>query len=1022
MAYNVANFPTSYKDASYDELDAQAEKATGLPPGLLSRIRLVGEKSNADQVSSAGAKSPYQIIESTRNAILEKYKIDPYLNPKNAALGAAYLLKEGLQRNGGNVREAVGEYIGGTDRKNWGKQTRAYIERVAPIRDPESTGSFGELELSPVRSPQDIIAAQQKPTINYAAIIDAYKTGKMSPEEATEFEADVNAGRFVLPGGLPKADKPKEAVPEKAEGTIQLNQKVFDAYNRGIEWERAGNPDDKAPADVMRAADRQMLEQDIVSGEATPEPSLKRRMKDVFTGELRQTEESVGLPNFLKMPDFAKPGANLKDEEKEFSLGNVWSRLKSALPEAATAFTSITGTPDEIEQAAKSKGLETRRDSKGNVILKSKIDGKEYVIPPGFTMDSFAKALTLGGLYSVGGAGRTLLKETVGTAATEAGIQGVQAAGGGDFSGTDVALAAAAPTVVRAVTAPFRAGARTATAAALPDDALRAAATPAPAATAKPTLDEVTTLAGKAATRPGPLATGARQELAQMVEPDAAALAAAERLGMPVSPVTLSQNELIQQVRGAAASKVGSPAAVQAAEEFERLSQQTYKGLSDLGASPDIGAVSEKIRTNLIGQKEKLEKLADAKYTAVNEAMQGTKMTPGETTKLVEDWLQNRSMQTLSPGQKKLIAIVREGAKQGGVRYADLDSIRKQIGQQMRGKDSAFSSTESGELRQMYGALARDQESAIEAIGKEQLLNTYKEGAALVANRKELEDGIKAAYGRHIDGDIVPALRNAVATASRGSAENLSGLLKTIRGTTPGETAELRKEALSTAMLAYMRPQNQEMVEQGAKFSFQQYNKMYRGMMENSPVRALVMQTMGKQAARSMDDLYTVSKRIEQAYSKVLHTGKANQEIIKNLNGAEGMLNQMIQLAKTSAARGAGTELATSMMMGPSGGGFLAGAIHAAVSGKNDVLKAVGELLTSPEFQILVEQQIANGAPTKQAVSRMANSSRFKNVIAKSGAFTDEVKARILKDATERERIILSALQSSRNTIQTENE
>lgn len=1019
MAYNVANFPTSYKDASYDEVDSLAEQATGIPPGLLSRIRLVGEKSNANQVSSAGAKSPYQIIDSTRNAILEKYKIDPYLNPKNAALGAAYLLKEGLQRNGGNVREAVGEYIGGTNRKNWGEQTRAYIERVAPIRDPESTGSSGLPELANVRTPQEIVAAQQKPGINYGAIVDAYKTGKMSPEEAAEFEGDVKAGRFVLPGGLTVAPETKAAPAPESTGPVQLNQKIFDAYNRGIEWDKSGKPDDKAPADVMRSADRQMLEQDIVSGQAMPEPSLKRRIRDTFTGELRHTEESLGLPNFMKLPEFQKVESGMPDA----NWSNFWDRLKMAPKKVGATFTALTGTPEEIAKSAQETyGLKTRQDSKGNWIITSKEDGKDYVIPPGWTVDTSLKALMLGSLYAGSSAGGKLLKETIGTAATETGIQAAQAMGGGEFGEGEIGLAAAAPAIFRTAAIPFRGAQRTATAAVLPDEALKTAATPAPAAAVKPTLDQVTTLAGQAATRPGPLASGARQELAQMVEPDPVAMAAAERLGMPVSPITLSQNELIQQVRGAAASKVGSPAAVQATEEFEKLSQQTYRVLSDMNASPDIGAVSEKIRTGLIAQKDKLEKLADAKYTAVNEAMQGTKTLPMETTKLVDDWMGNRSMQTLSPGQKKLIAIVKEGAKQGGVRYADLDSVRKQIGQQMRGKDSAFSSTEAGELRQMYGVLARDQESAIESIGKEQLLNTYKEGAALVANRKELEDGIKAAYGRHIDGDIVPALRNAVSTASRGSAENLSGLLKTIRGTTPGETAELRKEALSTAMLAYMRPQSQEMAEQGAKFSFQRYNQMYRGMMENSPVRALVMQTMGKQAARSMDDLYTVSKPIEQSYSKVLHTGKANQEIIKNLNGAEGVVGQLVQLAKTSAARGAGMEMASSMAIGPTGGGFLAGAIHAAVSGKNDVLKAVGELITSPEFQILIEQQIAKGAPTDSAVKKVANSSKFKNLIAKSEAFTDEAKARILKDSSERERIILAALQSSRNAAQTETE
>ena len=58
-------------------------------------------------------------------------------------MGAGYLLKESLQRNNGDVASAVGEYIGGTDRANWGKTTRAYINRVMVALNQNSGGSGG---------------------------------------------------------------------------------------------------------------------------------------------------------------------------------------------------------------------------------------------------------------------------------------------------------------------------------------------------------------------------------------------------------------------------------------------------------------------------------------------------------------------------------------------------------------------------------------------------------------------------------------------------------------------------------------------------------------------------------------------------------------------------------------------------------------------------------------------------------------------------------------------------------------
>jgi hypothetical protein len=120
----------SYKDPFYDKLDAQVTSQLGLPSGLLANIRTKGEKSNASQVSSAGAQSVYQIIPATREAVLKKYGVDAYKSPEDAALAAGYLLKESIGRNKGDVASAVREYHGGTNPANWGKVNQAYVGRV----------------------------------------------------------------------------------------------------------------------------------------------------------------------------------------------------------------------------------------------------------------------------------------------------------------------------------------------------------------------------------------------------------------------------------------------------------------------------------------------------------------------------------------------------------------------------------------------------------------------------------------------------------------------------------------------------------------------------------------------------------------------------------------------------------------------------------------------------------------------------------------------------------------------------
>jgi hypothetical protein len=126
----AAGFPESYQDPLYAQLDAANEQKLSLPVGLLQSIRTAGEKTNASQVSSAGATTPYQFTPITRKAILDKFGIDVTLSPENASEGAGLLLRDSLQRGKGDIELAVREYHGGTNPKNWGKVNDAYAARV----------------------------------------------------------------------------------------------------------------------------------------------------------------------------------------------------------------------------------------------------------------------------------------------------------------------------------------------------------------------------------------------------------------------------------------------------------------------------------------------------------------------------------------------------------------------------------------------------------------------------------------------------------------------------------------------------------------------------------------------------------------------------------------------------------------------------------------------------------------------------------------------------------------------------
>lgn len=258
--------PNSYRDPFWTDLAASTEQKLGLPGGLLVSVLTKGERSNANQVSEAGAKTPFQIIPATRVAAVKKYGIDPYLSAQNAAEVAGLLLKDSLKRNGDDPALAVAEYHGGTNRDNWGPRTKAYVSRVLDgaqsfaVPDPAPVAAT-DLPLTTAPSgPSTFDRLMEKmgkpPESAMSGVFNAYKSGQMSPADAQQFEADVRAGHVMLPRG--ESLKPVGST-QSMQGANVLPAGVLAAYSDGR----------------MPAADKAQLEADVRSGAVSLPPGTE---------------------------------------------------------------------------------------------------------------------------------------------------------------------------------------------------------------------------------------------------------------------------------------------------------------------------------------------------------------------------------------------------------------------------------------------------------------------------------------------------------------------------------------------------------------------------------------------------------------------------------------------------------------------------------------------------------------------------------------------------------------------------
>lgn len=1045
----MADTPNSYKDPFWQGLASGTETKLGLPKGILTALVTRGERSNNDQVSEAGAKTPFQIIPATRDAAIKKWGVDPYLSPENAAEVAGLLFKDSLDRNKGSVPLAVAEYHGGTNRANWGPKTNAYVQRVTgglpPVPNVAMPASVGTGE-----STFDKVAKAQAPQQQLAAVYQAYKSGQMSPEEAQQFEADVNSGAMMLPRGAALNNAPKAELtsPQTSGASTVLPQAVADAYSSG----------------QMSRQEMIDLEHDVSNGlvkmpagvtlQKTEPLGVIGGIKEAVTGKERQTETTNSLPDWAGMPEL-----------NDLSIAG-----------AKTGLGTFLSNPAETAQIIKANypGAQIRQDEKGNYVIRSSMDGKEYAIKPGFQVSDIPRALGALAAFTPAGKAATIPGMMVGAGATQAVIEGSQAATGGNFDAKDVALAAAtagivppvmgavkqvagavmnpvkaaaarlmpkamqeapavAPAVSPARVAPVAEGVAAPVAGARPLAPEMPAAAPirpapvevppvAPAAATEavvPAAEQMgaTELAqtAKKAAEGGLGSKKATQVLAEQAAPDAKTVEAAKRLGIEeyLQPDHVTTNQAYRELAQAVKSVPGSEARAAEMQGLSNVAKRADDLITEIGGSHDLAQVSQGVKGSLQATQAELEQRANALYKQLREGIPAKTEAPAPS---VLEFIAQREKDlggaTNLTSMEKMI-LVKLTPKQTTIAAKQVPQILSESGapltQQAAPKivirqptytllddvrkdvgaaarmAGPFKDADTGLAKKLYSLIGKDQEAVAGAAG---MGDTFKAAKQAVAIRKGVEDDLVSLFGKNLDNSIVANLNGGVRVLATGDTSKFIKLIQTI-------PENMRQETVASGLAAAFG----KTAKQGS-LNFNSYAKWYEGLLKNKQAYAAVMSNLPPAARKQLSDLYRVSKSIGMATKERITTGRI-QAVTEELKGGEGLLSRVYDAAKRNAiSMGAGT--VAGGMLGPGVGAAIASALSRGA--KPSAMKAADALIASPEFQQAVKQ--AATGETKQAATRLAYSKPFTKFVRAVGN---------PKDMTNRERWIMQALEANSN-------
>jgi hypothetical protein len=698
-----------------------------------------------------------------------------------------------------------------------------------------------------------------------------------------------------------------------------------------------------------------------------------------------------------------------------------------------TALGSLLTNPKETVQILQANfpGVQVRQDAKGNYLLRSSVDQKEYAIPPGFSMGDIPRAI--GGLAAFTPAGRaaTIPGAIVGAGATQAAIEATQAGTGGSFNPLDVAVAAGTgpvgqvlqrviPPAVQAV----RRGAQSVTGgraptpmptpavrvepmmapeipAAVPEVVPPVAPAGAPMGTAMapgaaaPTVsviaeEEVGKLVKQAAGT-GFGSAGARDRLADLAQVNVAAKEAAERLGIQLPADVFSDNPQVRAAAGLTRSAAGSEAeaawrntVTQAVDKADDVIKQFDATFVEGAVAP--GVVSQKIKDSLTKTRADLNKQASDLYIAVDKVV--PKTSPVSLPKLQATLAAVKAEVTeegMSAAERKLANMI----ERGGMTYGLLKREKSLIGKAIDKMESPYGSMAEADLKRLYAALADDQLTNVGNIGGEELRRQLRAANLIYAKERALGKRIVNAFGNDIEGSLANKMRTAITGAAKGDAGEFNRLLKTV-------PEDLRKETVATALASVTR--SARGAEKGG-FGFSEFADIYPKLRANPPVYKTIVDTLGEGSSNVLRDLYEISKRVTDARAQVLTTGKANQALMQGMQ-AESLIGKVME---STLAKGLVTGAAA--MGGPVAAAATSVITTAMTQGNKDAIKAAGKLFADEGFQKLAVEAATRGAPSAASIRRAAMSQSFQK-FADAAKLPKTLDARIqwLQTAAQTER------------------
>lgn len=451
---------------------------------------------------------------------------------------------------------------------------------------------------------------------------------------------------------------------------------------------------------------------------------------------------------------------------------------------------------------------------------------------------------------------------------------------------------------------------------------------------------------------------GARKTVAELASINKTAKEAAERLELDLPPDVFSDNPQVRAAAGLGRSIHASEEAARWVSTVRNAVDRADQVLEDFGATfiegtPAPAVASARVKDSMLAAQKELKTLTDDIYKEIDNAVpKSTPATFSNAKKTLAAIAEEVGGGGMSAQEKSLLAMTNDPK----TTYGRLLREKNLIGQAIAKKDSPYGNMEAGALKRLYDALSKDQLDSVSAIAGDEVKERLAQATATYAKKKELEKSIVTLFGKDFQGSISEKMRAAITSSAKGDTGAFTRLVDQV-------PEELRKEVIATSLASVMRS------GQGATkggFGFSEFAKMYPQLRANTEVYSKIAKGLGKDSDAVLRDLYEVSKRITDARSQVLGTGKANQALLQGLTSQSVLEKVLSSVPARSAVTAGGAAIGGGLGGGVFGSSVGAGLSNAVVEsltrGERGKLEAVGALFRNKQFQDMLVDATINDA------------------------------------------------------------